>query len=212
MQVEIWSDLICPWCYIGKRNFETAVAHAGLESTFEVVWRSFELDPQAAKEDSRSLVERLAQKYRVSMAEAAEMNARVTAVAAQVGLHYRLDIARPGNTFDAHRLTHLAAERGLGKQVMERLMQGYFGEGLAIGDHSALTQGAVECGMDADEVRALLAGDAYAAAVRADEERAAGFNIRGVPCFVFDASDMVSGAQPVETFLNAFRQLAGEHN
>jgi predicted DsbA family dithiol-disulfide isomerase len=212
MQVEIWSDLICPWCYIGKRNFETAVAQAGLESTIEVVWRSYELDPQAAREDARPLVERLSQKYRMSLAQAAERIANVTAVAAQAGLHYRLDIARPGNTFDAHRLTHLATERGLGKQVMERLMQGYFGEGLAIGDHDALNQVAVECGLDADAVRALLAGDAYAAAVRADEERAAGFNIRGVPCFVFDARDMISGAQPVETFLNAFRQLAGEHS
>jgi len=207
MNVEIWSDLVCPWCYIGKRNFETALARAGLGTALTLVWRSFELDPRAPHEDSQPLVQRLAQKYGVSLAKAAEMNAHVTAVAAEVGLHYRLDIARPGNTFDAHRLTHLATDRGLGEAVMERLMQGYFCEGLPIADHETLARVAIDCGLDATEVRDLLAGDTYAAAVRADEQRAAGFNIRAVPCFVFDEHSKISGAQPVEGFLGAFRQL-----
>jgi len=207
MNVEIWSDLVCPWCYIGKRNFETALARAGLGATLTQVWRSFELDPRAPREDSQPLVQRLAQKYGVSLAKAAEMNAHVTAVAAEVGLHYRLDIARPGNTFEAHRLIHLATERGLGEVVMERLMQGYFSEGLPIGDRAALAQVATGCGLDAGEVQALFDGDAYTMAVRADEQRAAGFNIRAVPCFVFDEHSKISGAQPVEGFLGAFRQL-----
>ena len=206
MKIEIWSDLICPWCYIGKRRFEAALARFEQRQHVEVVWRSFELDPQAPRLYPGTLTDRLAQKYAVSQHEATAMIARVTAVAAEEGLHYRLENARAGNTFDAHRLIHFATNRGLGPAVMERLMQGYFTTALPIGDRDALVRVAAECGLEAGEVRALLASEAYMTEVRADEQRAARFNVRGVPHFLFDEQHAISGAQPTETFLAALRQ------
>lgn len=208
MKVEIWSDVICPWCYIGKRRFEAALARFDGRERVETIWRSYELDPRAAPHYPGTLIERLAQKYRVSLEEAAAMTARVTAVAADVGLHYRLEEARPGNTFHAHRLIHYAATRGLGPPLMERLMHGYFSESLPVGDPEALSGVAVATGLDPEETRAVLAGDAHAAAVRADEGRAAQLGIGGVPHFLFNEELAISGAQPLETFLAALHRAA----
>lgn len=209
MKVEIWSDIICPWCYIGKRRFETALAEFDGRERVETIWRSYELDPRAPQHYPGTLIERLAQKYRVSLKEAAVMTARVTAVAAEAGLHYRLEEARPGNTFNAHRLIHYAATHGLGLPVMERLMQGYFSEALPVGDPEALISVADEAGLDPKETRAVLAGDAHAAEVRADEERASHLGISGVPHFLFNEGFAISGAQPLEIFMAALRKAAG---
>ena len=171
-----------------------------------IVWRSFELDPAAPSRHEGTLPDMLARKYGVTPIQAAAMNARVTSEAAGEGLEYHLDRAQPGNTFDAHRLLHLAADRGLQGALKERLMNVYFTEGLAIGDADALVPIAVEVGLDADEVRAVLAGDAYAEAARADEQRAVGFGIRGVPFVVVDERYGVSGAQPAEAFLDVLNQ------
>lgn len=206
MQVEIWSDVICPWCYIGKRRFETALAGFAQREDVDVIWRSFELDPNAPLQYTETLEEMLSRKYGVSPQDAAAMNARVTAVAREAGLEYRLTYARPGNTFDAHRLLHFAAARQLGDRATERIMHGYFSEELAIGDHAALARLAPEFGIAENEALALLEGDAYADAVRADEERAAGFGIAGVPFFVFDEKTGISGAQPVAAFAGALQQ------
>lgn len=206
MQVEIWSDVICPWCYIGKRRFETALAGFAQREDVDVIWRSFELDPNAPLQYTETLEEMLSRKYGVSPQDAAAMNARVTAVAREAGLEYRLTYARPGNTFDAHRLLHFAAARHLGDRATERIMHGYFSEELAIGDHAALARLAPEFGIAENEALALLEGDAYADAVRADEERAAGFGIAGVPFFVFDEKTGISGAQPVAAFAGALQQ------
>jgi predicted DsbA family dithiol-disulfide isomerase len=152
----------------------------------------------------------LAGKYGVSLDQARGMNARVTRLAADEGIAFRLDIARPGNTFDAHRLTHLAREQGLEEAVMERLQAGYFCEGAAIGDPDVLTRLAVDAGLDADAVHSTLASDAYGEAVREEEAVAAQLGIRGVPFFVLDRRFGVSGAQEAPVLLGALEQAALE--
>jgi predicted DsbA family dithiol-disulfide isomerase len=206
MHIEIWSDVVCPWCYIGKRRFETALAQFSHRDQVEVVWRSFELDPQAPRATPGSLNDMLAKKLGISTARAAAMNAQVTAQAADEGLDYHLDEAKHGNTFDAHRLTHLAATHGLQSRVQERLMKAYFTEGRSISDLDSLVALAVEIGLPADEVRGMLETDAYADNVRADQRRGAAFGIRGVPFVVINEQYGVSGAQSPAVFLDALEQ------
>lgn len=206
MQIEVWSDVICPWCYIGKRKLEMALAKFPHWEQVQLVWRSYELDRDAPRLPSVTLNEMLAQKYGVTQQEAAAMNARVTAAAKEVGLDYHLERARPGNTFDAHRLLHFAASRQLDDAASERLMRGYFSESLAVGDCEALAKLAPEFGIPEHEARALLESDAYANDVRADEARATDFGITGVPCFVIDERIVITGAQPVEVFADTLRQ------
>ena len=198
MHVEIWSDIACPWCYVGKRRFETALAafeHAG---DVQVTWRSFELDPDAPAARPVSGAEHLAEKYGTSLELALAMNDRMTETAATEGLEFHFERARGGSTFDAHRLVHLAAEHGKQDAMKERLMRGYLGEGELMSDHDALRRLAAEVGLPADEVAELLAGDRFAAAVRDDERTGASLGIRGVPFFVVDRQFGASGAQPPE--------------
>ncbi len=201
LRVDVWSDIACPWCYVGKRRFEAALARFEHRDEVEVVWRSFELDPTAPRTlpEPVDYAGRLAKKYGTSTAQAAEMIRNMAATAAKDGLTMRFDKARPGNTFDAHRLLHLAKSRGLQDAVKERFFRAYQCEGEAIGDHETLTRLAVEAGLDRDEVRAVLAGDAWADEVRADEEEARVNGIRGVPFFVFAERYAVSGAHPAES-------------
>ncbi len=206
MQVEIWSDVICPWCYIGKRRFELALAAFPQRDQVQVIWRSFELDPSAPQQYPGTLNDLLARKYGVSPEQAAGMNARVSGIAQEVGLEYRLAQARPGNTFDAHRLLHYAGSKGVGDRATERIMHGYFSEGLAVGDRAALARLAPEFGLSEAEALAVLESDDYADAVRADEARAAAFGITGVPCFVFNEKSGFSGAQPLEVFAQALKE------
>jgi predicted DsbA family dithiol-disulfide isomerase len=207
MHIEIWSDVICPWCYIGKRRFEMALADFEHRDEVQVTWRSFELDINAPQEHEGTLIERLASKYEVSLQQAAEMDERVTRIAKEVGLDYRLIDARSGNTFDAHRLLHFAAARQLGDRATERIMHAYFSEALPVGDRAALARLAPEFGIPEQDALALLESDAYADAVRADEARAAEFGISGVPYFVFDEKSGISGAQPVEVFTATLEQV-----
>jgi predicted DsbA family dithiol-disulfide isomerase len=206
MRVEIWSDVVCPWCYIGKRRFESALSRFAHREQVEVVWRSFELDPHAPRRSEGALEEMLSRKYGVSLAEASAMNARVTGLAAKEGLAYHLDQAQHGNTFDAHRLIHLGAAHHLQGEVKERLLRAYFSEGRSISDPATLVALGAEAGIPPAEVRAMLAGDTYAGAVRADERRAAAFGIRGVPFFVIDERFGVSGAQDAAVLLNALEK------
>ncbi len=205
MDIEIWSDVVCPWCYIGKRRLEQALEQFPHRDAVNIVWRSFELDPHAQEQVTESLDEMLARKYHTTRQNAAQMNARVSKIASEVGLDYHLDKAKPSNTFDAHRLLHLAKAKGIQPQVEERLMQAYFSEGEPIGDHETLARIAAEAGLDAEEARAALASDAYADDVRADEARAAEFGITGVPFVAIDERYGVSGAQPTEVFLTALQ-------
>lgn len=206
MQIEIWSDVICPWCYIGKRRFEQALAAFAHKESVSVTWRSFELDPQAPPRYPETLEQMLSRKYGVSPQEAAAMNTRVTAVAKEIGLDYHLSQARPGNTFDAHRLLHFAAARGLGAAAGERIMQGYFSEALPVGDRAALARLAPEFGIAESDALDMLESDAYVSEVRADEVRAAQSGISGVPFFLFGGKVGVSGAQSVEVFTRALQQ------
>ncbi len=210
MQVEIWSDVICPWCYIGKRRFEQALAGFAHKDSVQVIWRSFELDPNAPTQRPGTLLELLANKYRVSLQEAAGMNARVTSLAREVGLEYHLDQARPGNTLDAHRLLHFASSRQLGDRASERLMHAYFSESLPVGERLALAKLAPEFDITESEALAMLDSDAYLQEVRADEARAADFGITAVPCFVFDEKSSLSGAQSIKIFADALQQTWSE--
>jgi predicted DsbA family dithiol-disulfide isomerase len=205
--VEIWSDVICPWCYIGKRRFEQALAEFAGRDDVEVEWKSFELDPSSAG-TPEPLAERLAGKFGVSHEEAIAMNERMTETAAGVGLQFHLDVALSGNTFDAHRLIKLAATHDLQDAVKERLMAAYFGEGRAISDRTTLVELAASAGLDADEARAMLESERFAAEVRTDEQLARGFGISGVPFFVLDRRLGVSGAQSPEVLLEALEQAA----
>jgi len=206
MKVEIWSDVVCPWCYIGKRRFEAALGRFAHRDQVDIVWRSFELDPHAPRRTPGSLNDMLAHKIGVSPAQAAAMNQHVTDLAAAEGLDYQLDHAQHGNTFDAHRLIHLAAAHGLQAEAKERLLQAYFTQGLPIGDAETLVAIGSELGIAGDQVHAMLSSDDYAGEVRADQRRAAAFGIRGVPFFVIDEQYGVSGAQATDIFLDALEQ------
>ncbi|MFH5229587.1 DsbA family oxidoreductase [Antrihabitans spumae] len=212
MKVEIWSDVVCPWCYVGKRRFERALTRFEHRDEIELVWRSFELDPNAAPSatEQGNHAERIAAKYGVSVAEAQTMTDRLTATAADEGLDFRFDLARPGNTFDAHRLLHLALEHGVQDELKERLDRATFTEGLATSDHSALRVLAIEVGLDAAEVDAVLEGDRYSDAVRADEQQARSYGISGVPFFVIDEKYGVSGAQSADIVLQTLEQAWSE--
>jgi len=209
MHVEIWSDVICPWCYIGKRRFEQALAQYEQRAAVTLTWRSYELDPAAPQQHPGTLLDLLSRKYGVSAEQAAAMNARVSGLAREAGLEYHLEQARPGNTFDAHRLLHYATSKGLGDQAMERVMQAYFAEALPVGDRAALARLAPDFGLTENEVLAMLESDAMADAVRTDEARAAELGISGVPFFVFDGKTGISGAQETAIFLEALQQAGG---
>ena len=210
LTVDIWSDVVCPWCYIGKRRFEAALSQFEHRDDVTVLWHSFELDPDAPPVAEGRSAERLAAKYGMTVEEAAGRQAEITTLAAQDGLTYDLAESRGGNTFDAHRLIHLAAEHRLGDAAMERLMRAYFSEREAIGDRDTLQRLAVEAGLPAEEVREVLEGERYADAVRADERAATQIGIRGVPFFVLGRKYGVSGAQPAEVLLQALQQAWDE--
>jgi predicted DsbA family dithiol-disulfide isomerase len=196
MNVEIWSDIACPWCYVGKRRFEAALAEFDHRDDVEVTWRSFELDPGAPREREGDRVEHLAQKYGTTREQAQSMHDQMTQVAAADGLDFRFDIARDGNMFDAHRMVHLADAHGLQDAMKERLFRAYLSEGQVMGDPATLERLALEVGVPHDEVRDVLATDRYAADVRADEQLASSLGITAVPFFVVDRSIAASGAQP----------------
>ncbi|HVU14373.1 MAG TPA: DsbA family oxidoreductase [Phototrophicaceae bacterium] len=210
MKIEIWSDIACPWCYIGRRRLEHALEQFDHADQVEVIWRSFQLDPTAPREYKGSINDMLAETKGIDRGRAEAMHAHVTALAAQEGLDYRFDRVRPGNSFDAHRLLHLAAQHGLQSEMKERLQKAYFTDGLSFSDPDTLVQLASEIGLDADEARQALTTDAYAAAVRADIRRAQMLGIHGVPFFLFDEKYAVSGAQPTELFLTALERTWGE--
>jgi predicted DsbA family dithiol-disulfide isomerase len=206
MQVEIWSDVVCPWCYIGKRRFEAALAGFEHRDQVGVTWRSFQLDPGAAPTTQGDPLDRLAAKYGMSRADAERAQARVTANAAEEGLGFHLERARSGNTFDAHRLLHHALAAGKQPELKERLLAGYFVEGEAVGEPEVLTRLATEVGLDEPTVRDVLASGAFAAEVRQDEQEARRLGITGVPLFVVDRAYGISGAQPSPLILSTLEQ------
>jgi predicted DsbA family dithiol-disulfide isomerase len=210
VKVEIWSDVACPWCYIGKGRFDIALERFGHRHDLDVRWRSFELDPAAPAVRETAYVDHLVAKYRISAAAAEDMIDGMIEAGARSGVVLRFDKARPGNTFDAHRLLHLAAERGVQAELNDRLLHAVFTKGLSTADVDALVSVATAAGLDAAETRAVLESDRYAADVRADERRAAELGITSVPFFVMGQLG-VSGAQPPEVLLQALEEAWAEH-
>ncbi|HYW51678.1 MAG TPA: DsbA family oxidoreductase [Gemmatimonadaceae bacterium] len=206
MLVEIWSDIACPWCYIGKRRFEQALADFPHRDALDVVWRSFELDADAPKTAGLPTVELLAVKYRIPVEKAQAMMDSMTATGAADGITFRFDISISGNTFDAHRLIHFADTRGKRTEMVERLFAAYFTEGLALANHETLVRLAADVGLDAEEATIALSTDGYSKDVRADERRATELGITGVPFFAIDERYGISGAQPASALVEALSQ------
>ena len=207
MKVEIWSDVVCPWCYVGKRNFEAALAAFPHADKIEVEWRSFELDPTTPLRVELSMDEVLERKYGMTADQASNANQQMTELAATVGLDYHLDQVQIGNTFDAHRLIHLAAHEGMGDAMKERLLRAYFTEGLSVSDPAVLAELAAEVGLDPERVSDVLSGDDFGDEVRADEARAVELGSTGVPFFVIDGRFGIPGAQPPDVLLRMLQRV-----
>jgi predicted DsbA family dithiol-disulfide isomerase len=215
MLVEIFSDVVCPWCAIGKRRFEAALADFEHADEVAVVFRAFELDPRAPREVDGDYAERLARKYGMTRDQALKANARLTAMAAAEGLDFHFERVRPGRTFDAHRLLHHAGLAGAAVQgaLKDRLFAAYFTEGAAVGRPEVLADLAADVGLDPDECAAVLASDRYAAEVRAEEQAALDIGVTGVPFFLLDGRFGIPGAQDAETILAVLRRAwAKEHS
>ena len=206
MKVEIWSDVMCPFCYIGKRRFENALAGFGHKDKVEIVWKSFQLDPGIKTEAGKTVNEYLAERKGITIGQARQLNERVTAMAAELGLHYDFDKAIVANSFDAHRFAHLASAKGLGDEAEEKLFNAYFTEGKNIADHDVLVKLGTGIGLDANEVDQTLKTGAFGDEVEIDAYEAQQVGARGVPFYVFDKKYGVSGAQSSELFLNVLER------
>jgi predicted DsbA family dithiol-disulfide isomerase len=201
LQIHIWSDVVCPWCYVGKRRFEHALGDFAHRDHVEVTHRSFQLDPTRPRGETANRRRMLMSKYRRSAAEVLEMDAKMEALAAAEGLEYHLtDANLTGNTFDAHQLLHLAKTHGLQDVMIERLYRAYFTELLSLFERESLATLAGEAGLDTTEARQALEDGAFADAVAEDLNDAKRFGVTGVPFFVVDNRYAVSGAQPTEVF------------
>jgi len=216
MKVEVWSDIMCPFCYIGKRHYEAAFKQFGEATDIELEWKSFQLDPTIPKGEKLGTVyQYLAASKGLSEDQAKEMTGNVASMALQAGLELDFDHAVVANSFDAHRLIHLAQTHKLGNAVKEKLFQAHFNEGKDIADPAVLTQIGVEAGLDNEEVDAMLRSDQYAEEVEQDIQEARQIGVRGVPFFVFDRKYAISGAQPVAAFHEmlekSFAEWRAEH-
>jgi predicted DsbA family dithiol-disulfide isomerase len=203
MRIDVWSDVVCPWCFIGKRRLETALAGFEHADDVEVVYHSYELDPSAPKQPTETVAESLGRKYGGGVAAGTEMMDRVEAVAAEEGMIFRLREAMHANTVDAHRILHLAlAEGGAAQQraLKEELLSAYFLRAENPADHAVLLAAAARAGLEETRVREVLAGDEFADSVEADIRQAAAYGATGVPFFVVDGRYGISGAQPADTF------------
>ncbi|WP_425916279.1 DsbA family oxidoreductase [Acinetobacter sp. TSRC1-2] len=205
MRVDIWSDVVCPFCYIGKKRLEAAAEQAGLE--LEVHWHSYELDPEAPIRQEVSNSERLAQKYGRSVADVEEMQRNIAAMAAEEGIQFNWENANSGNTFNAHRIIHLAQSKGLGSEAKEAFFYSYMTQGLPIGERETIEDVAARIGLNPVEVEDVLNSEEYADFVKFDEEVARDqLKVTGVPFFVFDQRIALAGAQPREVFLQVFEK------
>ena len=210
MKVEIWSDIVCPFCYIGKRKFEKALKDFEHKDKIEIVWRSFQLDPEAKPVPGQSVHQYLAKRKGVSPAEGKQMNDYMAGIAREEGLHYDFDKAIVTNTMDAHRLSHLALKQGKQNEMEERLFAAYYTEGQDLGNRDTLVKLAGEMGMDQEEARKMLESDQYIQEVQQDQYEAQQVGARGVPFFVFNNRYAVSGAQPPEVFLQTMQRTWAE--
>lgn len=210
MKIEVWSDYVCPFCYIGKRRLENALQTTGLDAHANVSYKAYQLDPSTPVDSNKPMVDSLAQKYGVDMVQAKGMLENVAEQAKTVDLEYNINGMKEVNTFKAHRLAKLAEEEGLGEQATERLLHGYFVAGEAIGDDAVLLEVAKELGMNQDRVQEVLQSDEFTNDVNTDIAQAGQIGVQGVPFFVINRKYAISGAQPAEAFEEALRKVAEE--
>ena len=210
IKIEIWSDIMCPFCYIGKRKLERAMAKFKHASVFEIEWKSYQLDPDLKKSDYASdgldTYDRVAKKYGRDRAWAVEMHQSITEQAKAIGLTYNFDKVVVANSFDAHRLSHFAKKNKVGNELEELIFLAYFTEGKDVSDHKVLMDLGIAVGLNADEINGVLASNAFADDVRADIAESQHVGVRGVPFFVFDRKLAVSGAQAEELFLETLEK------
>lgn len=207
MKVEIWSDYVCPFCYIGERKLELALKETGIYEETEIIFNSFELDPSAKERYEGNIDEIMAKKYGMSLAQAKATNDNIVASAKEVGLNYNFDDLKPTNTFDAHRLSHYAKELGKLREYTEVVMKKYFIESELISSTEVLLNAIDEIGLDRERAIEILNSDEYGKQVREDEQKAYNKGINGVPYFVFNDEQAVYGAQPVDVFVNVINAL-----
>ena len=206
MKIEVWSDIMCPFCYIGKRHLELALQQFP-EMEVELVWKSFQLDPTITPQPGKDVYSYLAERKGMSLEESKQMHQHVVDRAAEVGLVYNYDNAIIANSFDAHRLLHLAKRNGKGNELKEKLLAAYFTEGKDFGDKQVLTQLGLEVGLKEEDIHTVLFTDMYAREFQADIQEAQEIGVRGVPFFVFDRKYAVSGAQPIEAFVETIQAV-----
>lgn len=210
MQVDVWSDVVCPWCFIGLANLDAALAELPEAEDIEVVLHSFQLDPGAVTQSPEERTTSLARKYGTSVGQIRARSAQIVALGAERGIDFRFDQAVSGNTFDAHRLLHLGRDRGVQRALKDRLGRAYFTDGDPIGAHQTLRQAAVDVGLDPAEVDEVLGSDRYADAVRADIAAAHELDVTGVPFFVIDGRAGIPGAQPPEVLGKVLRRALAD--
>lgn len=210
MKIEIWSDYVCPFCYIGKRRLEEALASTGLADKAEIVFKAYQLDPNTPIDTKLLSLDGLAKKFNVGLDEAKNMMTNVAEQAKTVGLNYNVDDMKVANTFNAHRLAKLAEKEGKGEAVSERLMQGSFIKGEALGNEETLLAIAEEEGIARERVKEMLASDEFSDEVRSDIAEASQIGVQGVPFFVINRKYAISGAQPAEAFAEALKKVAKE--
>jgi protein disulfide-isomerase len=212
MTIDIWSDVACPYCYIGKRHLEAALSLFPNKEEVKINWRSFELDPQAIAKSEVDLYDLLANKYRIPRQQAQQMTASVEQMGSKAGIDFNFSQVVSVNTFNAHRLIHLAAEQGLQNQAKEALLKAYFTDGKDLSDLNVLQKIAADISLDEETVTTCLQSDAFAQEVREDEQLAYQIGVQGVPFFVFDQKYALRGAQPVEAFVQTLEAILGEKN
>ena len=210
MKIEIWSDLVCPFCYIGKRKFEHALEQFEHKDDIDIEWRSFELQPGLKTDGSKNQYEHLAESKGWTLEYSKKVHDSLTEKAKEAGLDYNFDIAIPANSFNAHRLSHLAVKYHLQDEAEEHLFRAFFTDGKDLNDDETLVELGVEIGLPEDEIRKMLQSDLYADEVQNDKDAARRVGVKGVPFFVLDTKYAVSGAQPSEVFLEALQKAYKE--
>ncbi|TMN22509.1 DsbA family oxidoreductase [Lentibacillus cibarius] len=207
MDIEVWSDFICPFCYIGKRRLELALDQFPHKKKVAVTYNSYELDPNAERNPGKSIHELMAEKFGMSVEEARKSSEELGRQANELGLTYNFDTMQHTNTFDAHRVAQYAKNKGKEHAVTERLLRAYFTDSERISDHDTLARLAADAGLDRGNVRALLKRNDYADDVRIDEKEAAQLGVQGVPFFVFNSKYALSGAQPLDVFKEVLEKV-----
>lgn len=206
LKVEIWADVVCPWCYIGKRRFEQALSQFGHSKDIEVEWRSYQLRPDSNPEPGKSIYKSLAEKKGWTLEYSKQVHEHVATIANEVGLTYNFDKVLVANTFDAHRLLQMARKKGVGENAEELMFKAYFTDGKNIADHQTLIQLGTQLGLISDEISEMLAGTEYSEEVLHDAYEARQIGIQGVPFFLINEKYAISGAQQPEMFLNVLRK------